>query len=500
MYYKPEWLNVRIENPMEFDRSASGQVRGHRSNLQGGSTLQCRPHMKNQIIYSFTKFILPTVPRHSLLGASCSLMVASLIILLLTISSGPLCFADPHPYDHVVLVGKPLSIPVPASAAVHIENHNILKVKDHIHSITVTGKKKGLTHIMLGKKRLSILSLPPQMYSSFQSLNTLTSAFLGTTTEYHQGELIISGNLYRSSDLVDILNKIESSPTPIKIHAKVFPKEIDPAKTVINQRLKDQNLPPYKINFGPPWSLLFAHHKEDKKKHLRKVVGQVGFASRFTKDWVNPKPLVKMQVALAEISKSTLTQAGLNFDNGLTYSFLPQDGIGGNFSASAILSNHRANGKVYANPTLVAESGHKAEFFAGGEFPVLARVHEDFSQISWKPYGLKMIITPTHYQNDIITLDIHFEVSEIDHGKSLEGNPSIKINKVTTFVSTKPGQTLLLSGLIKENKGQGQKGLAGLSEIPILGALFSSHDFNHDLTELAIFISPVIDNKMSSGQ
>ena len=88
------------------------------------------------------------------------------------------------------------------------------------------------------------------------------------------------------------------------------------------------------------------------------------------------------------------------------------------------------------------------------------------------------------------------EVSEIDFGAGLQQTtgtiPGVKTRKVNTTVELADGETLIIAGLLKQTSSKNRAGIPWLSNIPLLGILFSNRSENKDDTELVIFITPKI--------
>ncbi|USN98234.1 MAG: type II and III secretion system protein family protein [Phycisphaeraceae bacterium] len=150
--------------------------------------------------------------------------------------------------------------------------------------------------------------------------------------------------------------------------------------------------------------------------------------------------------------------------------------------------------RTLAEPTLVAMSGEKASFLAGGEFPipVASAGAGGATQISieWKEFGVRLNFLPTVMGDGEIRLQVAPEVSDLsDVGAvELEGFriPSLLTRRAATTLRMRSGQTFAMAGLLdRKVAGRTQK-VPGLGNIPILGALFSSVRYEHGETELLV--------------
>ena len=144
---------------------------------------------------------------------------------------------------------------------------------------------------------------------------------------------------------------------------------------------------------------------------------------------------------------------------------------------------------LLASPNLMCKSGKEATFFAGGEFPIKT-IGEKYGTVVWKQYGINLKIKPLIDSIGQISLEIETEVSSIDKSREIDGVPAMHSHKVSSFFDLTKSQTIILSGLIKSETGTSSEGLPYLSQLPVLGRLFSSKDYLDNKTELVIFVTP----------
>ncbi|WP_051261382.1 type II and III secretion system protein family protein [Desulfovibrio inopinatus] len=146
--------------------------------------------------------------------------------------------------------------------------------------------------------------------------------------------------------------------------------------------------------------------------------------------------------------------------------------------------------KILAKPTLVCLSGETAKFLAGGEIPV--PIPQGFGTISieYKPFGVGLQFTPTVLTDSRISMKISPEVSELDYNNTitLNGNiiPGLNTRRASSVVEMNDGQTFALAGLIKETGRDAASRFPVLGDVPVLGMLFKSNEFQENETELVI--------------
>ncbi len=238
---------------------------------------------------------------------------------------------------------------------------------------------------------------------------------------------------------------------------------------------------------------------------------------------------VMLEVRVAEIQKTLLKRLGVNFtyNNGsdfagnLTKNLItlvqPQD-ANLNWGPQGLLVSPAVNAlfrfsdgnstwtgfvdalhddgllKVLAEPTLIALSGETASFLAGGEFPVPIPQGLGTVGIEYKPYGVALGFTPIVVSEDKINITVAPEVSELDFSTAvkLEGFvvPGLTSRRAETVVDLADGQSFAIAGLLNERVRDTYSRYPKLGNVPILGGLFRSRDFQKQESELVIIVTP----------
>jgi pilus assembly protein CpaC len=224
---------------------------------------------------------------------------------------------------------------------------------------------------------------------------------------------------------------------------------------------------------------------------------------------------VMLKVKVVEIKRSVLKQFGINFEAIFnvgkfafdlasinpfsTTTISPSQGYLGSYNSGSssfdvLLRAMEGDGLVrtLAEPNLTALSGQEAAFRAGGEFPFRScpSTDNDSCVIEFKNFGVLVEFTPTVITEGRINLRINTEVSEISG--SIDGIPSLDTREAATTLELPSGGSMMLAGLIRETSRQNINGTPGLKKIPVLGALFRSHDFVNNETELVIIATPYL--------
>lgn len=226
---------------------------------------------------------------------------------------------------------------------------------------------------------------------------------------------------------------------------------------------------------------------------------------------------VMLEVKVAEVSKILLDKLGVNVtgsptSGSVTYSILSNFLTG---SAGTVGVN-RASGsrlnldaekkdslvKILAEPNVMAISGQEGSFLAGGRvlIPVGGDVVGGLGRVTLeeKEFGVGLKFTPTVLSGGRINLRVSPEVSELAREgigiSAVNGSrsvlPLITTRRASTTVQLADGQSFAIGGLIKNNVTANIKAFPILGEIPVLGALFRSSDFQRDRTELVFIVTP----------
>lgn len=226
---------------------------------------------------------------------------------------------------------------------------------------------------------------------------------------------------------------------------------------------------------------------------------------------------VMLEVKVAEVSKTLLDKLGVGIDaarvsGSWRYSILSNLltdsatvlGATTRSGNRTLLDAERRDGlvKILAEPSIVAISGQDASFLAGGKIfiPVVTPSGSGTTTVTLeeKEFGVGVKFTPVVLDGGRIHLKVAPEVSELSKSGSPFTNimgetlilPSITTRRAQTSVQLMDGQSLAIAGLIKNNATETVSRLPVLGEIPVIGALFRSNEFQTDRSELMFLITP----------
>lgn len=229
---------------------------------------------------------------------------------------------------------------------------------------------------------------------------------------------------------------------------------------------------------------------------------------------------VMLEVKVAEVSKALIDKLGVQFagsktNGNWTYSLIADFLSGGNALASVLkntgtfgltLDAQKDDGlvKILAEPTIMAISGQTGSFLAGGK--IFIPVSQDSGglgartiTLEEKEFGVSVKFTPTVLGNGRINLRVRPEVSELNRegvgivASGVGGTailPSLTSRKAETTVQLMDGQSFAIGGLIKNTTLTNIKAFPFLGELPVVGALFRSTQFQNDRSELVFVVTP----------
>lgn len=144
-----------------------------------------------------------------------------------------------------------------------------------------------------------------------------------------------------------------------------------------------------------------------------------------------------------------------------------------------------------AQPNLTSLSGETASFLAGGEYPYSVSNGLQGNTIEFKQYGVQLAFTPTVLADGRVSLRVRPSVTSLDF--SINSNvPALKSRTAETTVELGSGQAFMIAGLLSSDTANNIDKVPGLGDIPVLGSLFKSRQFQRNETELVIVVTPYL--------
>jgi pilus assembly protein CpaC len=249
---------------------------------------------------------------------------------------------------------------------------------------------------------------------------------------------------------------------------------------------------------------------------------------------------VNVRVRIAEISRTVTRQLGFNWqalrpDGRMTIGLLTGAATGGAINALRPLGltplatvppnqlglGYRSGGwdingiidalasdslvSILAEPNLTAQSGETASFLAGGEFPIPVAGSSSSGNatitVEFKQFGVSLAVVPTVLSPTRLNLRVRPEVSQLSSNGAVNVPlasgatvtiPALTVRRAETTVELGSGQSFAIAGLLQRTTAETTNALPGIGELPVIGALFRSNDFQRGESELVIIVTPYL--------
>ncbi|NLY52488.1 MAG: BON domain-containing protein [Firmicutes bacterium] len=216
---------------------------------------------------------------------------------------------------------------------------------------------------------------------------------------------------------------------------------------------------------------------------------------------------VLIEVKVIEASRSDLEQLGLSWGSLERGVLIPDKVLVGELiigepierllpigaQLEALIDEGKA--RLLAAPSLLTLSGKEASFLSGGEIPVTVPKDGEL-QILWKVYGVKLEILPVVLDDGAVEVTLKPEVSTLDWTNGIRIDaltlPAMKTRRTETVVYIEDGTTFVISGLLENVESEQVHKVPLLGDLPIIGKLFRSDQFQVSQTELVFFVTPHI--------
>ncbi|MBI5416114.1 MAG: TonB family protein [Candidatus Omnitrophica bacterium] len=306
----------------------------------------------------------------------------------------------------------------------------------------------------------------------------------------------------------------------------VFNQSLDLVKGRIEKLFKAADISEVKLEIDGQEGKVVAsgYIPKEKKERFDQIIGT------FSQDVFNLvkdegiDDLIQIDVQITELSTTLSKSLGINWTTGtgdsLSFAYpetLPgTDGslgdlfkIGDFNRTSALLATVSAliaegKARVLSQPKLVVKSGEEASFLVGGVIPVRTTTSTQAGgtqeNVTFKSYGISMNITP-EIKKEKIDITLSVQISDVDASNAVGDDVAFTKRSAQTKLYMDDGQTIVLAGLIKQNRSQAINKIPFLGDIPVVGLLFRKRSQpTSDLDqEVVISLTPIVLEKNRSG-
>lgn len=416
------------------------------------------------------------------------------MILLFIIFNLKLSLANtPDSSDIILSVKQSFTLPLKRSEQIFVEDGSLVKVIPYSGTYKVITKKVGSTRIYTKSQTWQIHSLKAADYLYYKKLNEITLGMRGLRVSWNDGCSQLSGKLLKLKDLDSIRQNLigfqnasckNTFKNTVSLDSQLEPE----LRKNLEDIFKSQNLLLPTYNTAP--HLQFFVPEEDLNIYQNRL-SSYGFLFLGDKHTISTIPNVETEIIVTELRKKELRQLGIGWPASVDVQLSQKNLEVLPFAWNLQAIEENGYGKVLASPKILSVGGKEAEFLAGGEVPLRA-VGYKRNEIIWKSYGILLKVLPFVDAQKRLRLKLSVEVSMLDASQKVDGLPGFLTNRISSEFFIRDNEVLVLSGLIKEHSANSVQGLPGLANIPILGKLFGSEEYQNNKTELVILVRPTI--------
>lgn len=378
-------------------------------------------------------------------------------------------------HDLLLTVGESRVIPAPDVARIAVGSGTVLTASAiDGREVLLFGNASGLTNLIVWDQRgqrqqLRVLVQPSQAEQTGLEILSFLSRIPGAQATRVGDKVIVEGESMRDRDLERIEMLAARYPQIINLSNRLGQEQM------VMVDVKVVEFPTYTLReLGLKWQAQGGVAIGGIWSPLRRGTGSAyGISVPGGAD--NPAP----------ITQADGTTLGLGQPAGLQVLSMLNLGLSATLNALA----QQGQTTILAEPQLSARNGAKASFLAGGELPFTVSTVNG-PTVQFKPYGVRLEVTPRVDRQGQIRATIETEVSNIDGSVSSNAGPALLTRKTSTEFNVQSGETIVLSGLVQRETLQQTDQVPGLGNLPIIGALFRSQRFQNRETELVVFVTP----------
>jgi pilus assembly protein CpaC len=372
-----------------------------------------------------------------------------------------------------------------------IENPKILSAVGLGSSVTLKPLALGSSKIRLDQKEMLVLAVPSGFKESYKIWTQLARKSAQLSVGFCEQTLCLKGEIFTLDEFKKIVSTMEEKNAFVFLKLEMSDELTSAVEKWFNHYFRNHEITPPKIIFSSsPWKAVLS--AKDNSITSRNQAHQVGLFTQDNPNKIEISDNIKVSVKFVEIKKATARKLGIDWQKAIGGQILDSK-VTFDQTIDLILNAEESSGnsKTLANPTLICRNGKEAEFFAGGEIPIVLTKYKT-REVVWKKYGVSLKIKPVVDPLGQMSIAIETEVSTPDESKAVDGVPGISSNRVSSHFDLVKSRTIVLSGLLHNGSGQSATGLPYLTQIPMIGKLFSSQGFRESETEMVIFVTPEI--------
>ncbi len=264
--------------------------------------------------------------------------------------------------------------------------------------------------------------------------------------------------------------------------------------------------------------------------YIRETVSKINAARLMFSELSRLRAQVEVDVEFLSVEKTSSLNYGFNLPNSfplvdfghfgsiLASTPIPSGvssfmafGGGGTFiglgiaAANAMATASKNSATTVLTSQVVSLDGQAATLHVGQRYPIISngyygastgtgQVYTPPPTVTYQDLGLVLKVTPSVHDDEDVTLDLESEFSILGAGSSIAGIPIVSSRKFTGKVRLKAGEWAVVAGLVQSTDSDSQNGMAGLSNIPLIGKFFSQNNLEKDTGQILLVLKPRLVN------
>ncbi len=152
---------------------------------------------------------------------------------------------------------------------------------------------------------------------------------------------------------------------------------------------------------------------------------------------------------------------------------------------------------IVSSPSLMVLNNQSANIEVGDQVPITTRQQQStatdanvVNSIEYRDTGVLLTVQPRVNAGGLVIMEVEQEVSDVAETTADSLTPTIQQRRISSTVAVQSGRTVVLGGLIRENRLEAKEGVPGLYRLPVVGALFGATTNDQRRTELVVLITP----------
>ncbi len=363
--------------------------------------------------------------------------------------------------------------------------------------LVIKGKRQGYSDLLIlegdATRKTSVRVYTKKDGAYLKDVNATLRGAAGLEVLPGGSGWVVRGQVDRVEDMRLLSAMKQLSGARVAGEAELHPLERLRTEVEIRKRLRAAGVEGVKVRGAGSQIFLEGEARDQDEKAKAESLAKEVFPTVIShiRHPFDARDVLKFRVRMLEMVRSNRLNVGLKWTDSLPGVLQIQKSLlkaSFNLDASLNMLQERGMLKILSQPELAVNSDGTAELKVGGEIPISLQSHH-YSAVQWKPYGLVLRLEVPGVSHERIRTKIDVEMTSLDPANGINGVPATRLSQLHTIVDQKLGTTLFLSGLMQEMQGKNYSEVPGLAEIPILGELFRSRDFQERKSELVVALT-----------